>query len=113
MDQKIKLFSVTKNDFEWQFFRGDGSGGQKKNKTSSACRCIHPPSGAVGESKEDRQQHINRRTAFQRCVNSKEFQNWIKLTSAAISAGFVSIEKQINESMKEENIKVEYYVPKD
>ena len=42
------LFSLTKNDFELQFFRAGGKGGQKQNKTSSGCRIIHKESGAVG-----------------------------------------------------------------
>lgn len=106
-----KLFSVTEDDFTWQFFRAGGKGGQKQNKTSSACRCIHPPSGAIGESREERQQSQNRKIAFNRCVNSKEFQNWIKLTASAMSLGFQNIEKQVDDMMREENIKVEYFEP--
>ena len=108
---KEKLFSVTKNDFEWQFFRGTGAGGQKRNKTSSACRCFHPPSGATGASQEDRHQHENRKIAFNRCVRTPEFQNWLRLTIAAVSAGYDSIEKQVEKSLSEENLKVEYFTP--
>lgn len=108
---KTKLFSVTKDEFEWQFFRAGGKGGQKQNKTSSACRCIHKESGAVGESREERQQVQNRKLAFLRCVNSKEFQTWLKLTASAVSAGFENIETQINKEMQEENLKIEFYTP--
>jgi len=110
---KEKIISVTKKDFIWQYYRGSGAGGQKKNKTSSACRCIHPPSGAIGNSQEAREQSENRRIAFNRCVQSKEFQNWLKLTTSAIISGYQSIEKQVNESLKEENLKIEYYDPKE
>lgn len=52
MKKKRELvFSLTKDDFEWEYFRGTGKGGQKKNKTSSAVRCKHLESGAVGKQK--------------------------------------------------------------
>lgn len=76
---KKKIFSITASDCEWQYFRGSGDGGQKKQKTSSAARCIHKPSGAVGEASDSRNQFQNRKTAFQRMFDSKEFQSWMKL----------------------------------
>lgn len=108
---KHLLFSVTKKDFDWHYFRGTGSGGQKKNKTASACRCVHRDSGAVGVSQEDRKQSENRKIAFNRCVKTKEFQNWIKATTAAIAAGQRSIEAHVDKLMDEKNIKVETYTP--
>ena len=76
---KKKLFSITAADCTWQYFRGSGDGGQKKQKTSSAARCIHEPSGAVGEAQDTRKQSENRKLAFQRMINSKEFQSWLNL----------------------------------
>ncbi len=76
---KKKLLSITASDCTWQYYRGSGDGGQKKQKTSSACRCIHPPSGAVGESQESRKQSENRKLAFKRMSESKEFQTWLNL----------------------------------
>ena len=40
--------------------RGSGPGGQKRNKTSSAVRLLHKPSGVAAENDESRSQHINR-----------------------------------------------------
>ena len=108
---KQKLFSVTKQDFEWQYFKGTGAGGQKKNKTSSACPCIHPPSGALGTSQEERSQHQNRQIAFRRCVESPAFQSWVKLQSAAMSKGFADAERMVDEMMQEKYLKVETYTP--
>jgi protein subunit release factor B len=108
---KTRLFSVTKEDFEWQFFRAGGKGGQKQNKTSSACRCVHPPSGAIGECREERSQLQNRQTAFRRCVESAAFQGWIKMRAAAMSKGFADAEKMVDDLMKPENLKVEFYTP--
>jgi len=61
---KTKLFSVTEKDLEWTYFRATGPGGQKVNKTSSACRVVHTPSGVTAESREERQQIQNRRIAL-------------------------------------------------
>lgn len=79
MKTKTKLFSITASDCEWEYFRGSGDGGQKKQKTSSACRCRHVPSGAVGEAQDSRMQSQNRKTAFERMTKSKEFQIWLQL----------------------------------
>ncbi len=40
--------------------RGSGPGGQKRNKTSSAVRLLHKPSGIAAENDESRSQHTNR-----------------------------------------------------
>ena len=108
---KQKLFSVTKEDFEWQFFRAGGKGGQKQNKRDSACRCIHPPSGAVGECREERSQHQNRQIAFRRCVESSAFQGWIKMQTAAMSKGFADAERMVDDMMQEKHLKFETYTP--
>jgi protein subunit release factor A len=76
---KKKLFSVTANDCTWQYYRGSGDGGQKKQKTSSAARCIHEPSGAVGEAQDSRKQSENRKLAFKRMIETKTFQCWLQL----------------------------------
>jgi protein subunit release factor A len=110
--KKQKLFSVTKDDFEWQFFRAGGKGGQNQNKRSTACRCIHRDSSAIGESREERSQLQNRQLAFSRCVNSKEFQSWLRVRAAAIFKGFQDVEKLVDDLMKPENLKIEYYTPK-
>lgn len=47
-------------------FRASGPGGQKRNKTDSAVRLRHRPSGLVGESNESRSQHENRARALRR-----------------------------------------------
>jgi peptide chain release factor 2 len=99
-----RILSLDRTHFEWQFFRAGGKGGQKQNKTSSACRCIHRASGAVGESREERKQSQNRKLAFLRCVKSPVFQTWIRMQAA-------NIEQAVDRMMLEENIKVEYYTP--
>lgn len=47
-------------------YRASGPGGQKRNKTSSAVRLRHLPSGLIVIAEESRSQHENRAKAFRR-----------------------------------------------
>ncbi len=47
-------------------YRASGPGGQKRNKTSSAVRLRHPPSGLIVIAEESRSQHENKAKALQR-----------------------------------------------
>jgi hypothetical protein len=50
----------------FEAFRGPGPGGQKRNKTSSAVRLTHEPSGISVIAGESRSQHRNRQAAIDR-----------------------------------------------
>ncbi|KLU61432.1 peptide chain release factor 1 [Peptococcaceae bacterium CEB3] len=101
------LFSITKKDFKMQYFCAGGPGGQHQNKTASACRIVHPASGAVGESREERSQHQNRKIAFERLVKTREFQHWYKIEVARRLGRLVDAEKEVEKWMQPENLKVE------
>lgn len=47
-------------------YRSHGPGGQKRNKTSSAVRLRHNPTGLSVIAVEDRSQHVNKRRAIRR-----------------------------------------------
>jgi hypothetical protein len=47
-------------------YRASGPGGQKRNKTSSAVRLRHPPSGLLVIAEESRSQHENKARALKR-----------------------------------------------
>jgi hypothetical protein len=50
----------------FEAFRGPGPGGQKRNKTSSAVRLTHAPTGISVIAGESRSQHSNRAAALKR-----------------------------------------------
>ena len=109
--KRILLFSIQHNDFELQFFRASGPGGQQKNKVETACRIIHKASGAVAYATEHKSQSQNREAAFHRLVNSKEFKSWHKLEVSRRLFNYQSIEDMLNKlvdkAMDPANIKLE------
>lgn len=106
---KELLFSITRKDFRIDTFRAGGKGGQKQNKTNSGVRITHIESGAVGESREERSQHVNKERAFKRCIESEVFKSWHRRKTAEILADKAAIDRKVSDSMKTSNIKAEVF----
>jgi protein subunit release factor A len=102
-----KLFSVPDSDLRWEYFRAGGKGGQKQNKTSSACRVTHIPSGISFEAREERQQIQNRRSALSKLASDNRFKVWCKMHYAANLEGFQTLAAKVDAAMAEHNIRTE------
>src|SRR5882724_13460189 len=70
MSQRLSFFRAEDAQLlvqcELDTYRASGPGGQKRNKTSSAVRIRHLPSGLIVIAEESRSQHENRVKALKR-----------------------------------------------
>ncbi len=107
---KELLFSVTAKDCRFDYFRGTGKGGQKRNKTSSGVRCTHMASGAVGISDDTRSQHDNKKIAFQRMAATKEFKAWHRMEVARLSGDLIAARDFAERQIESRNTLVEVQI---
>jgi hypothetical protein len=105
MTRKL-LFSITKDQLEWQTFTAGGPGGQHQNKVETAARVIHRPSGAMGESRSEKSQIRNKRLALRHLAASPKFKVWVYSLCREIETG-LTLDERVDALMATANIRME------
>lgn len=67
-EESLTLCHIRKDDIEVQTMRSSGAGGQHVNRTESAVRMKHIPTGIVVTVRSGRCQHSNRKTALNKLL---------------------------------------------
>lgn len=104
------ILSVTKKDCRWDYYRGSGAGGQKKNKTENCVRCTHVDSNAVGKSEKGKSKERNKKIAFRKMAQSDIFRKWIYIKASFNEDVLRKINDKISKELDDPNItKIEFY----
>ena len=90
LDDDIDI-EIEDRDIRIDTYRASGAGGQHVNKTESAIRITHIPSGIVVQCQNDRSQHKNKATAF-KMLKSRLYELEMEKKQAAVDG----IEKSEN-----------------
>ena len=88
VDDRI-VIDINESDCKIDTYRASGAGGQHVNKTESAVRITHMPTGIVVACQMERSQHKNRATAWN-MLRARLYEKELEKREAAVSADSAS-----------------------
>lgn len=68
----VEKLGLQESDFECQFIKGFGKGGQKKNKTNNCVYLVHSPTGESVKMQKYREREANLKTALRILIEKVE-----------------------------------------
>ncbi|MCD8160027.1 MAG: peptide chain release factor 1 [Clostridiales bacterium] len=98
--EEVEL-EIRKEDIKMDVFRSSGAGGQHINKTSSAVRLTHLPTGMVVECQQERSQFQNRDRAME-ILRARLYEQMVQSQADSVSAQRRS---QVGSGMRNERIR--------
>lgn len=99
-------------DCEVEFFTGPGPGGQHRNKTRTAVRLTHLPSGEVVTATERRSQRQNLDVAYERMAEKLAELNKVKKKRRATKPSKAARRRRVQEKKKRADVKKRCKKPK-